>query len=551
VAGLTLALASSATLLGSAPTAQAADKVVFTLVGTSDVSDSDLVYKVLEPRFEALYPQYDLQYVAQGTGAALTTARSGNAAAAIVHAAGIENQFVADGYSMEQYGRLVFWGDYVLLGPNSDPAGVAASASTDIVSAFEKVAAAGAAGTATFVTRGGTPGTAVQEHALWKLTSGVPTCVVGNPAGGGTRPVDPTDPNLKANCTAPDDENGADGDGAKRPAWYKSGSSTSQAQNINIANTCSFPQGNCYVFTDRGTYKNLRAQGLAQNLKIVTRDNNPAARGGRDALINVFHAYGVNPAKFANPAATKTDPVAAKLFLDFITSTTTQEAIGAFLAEDGDQAFIPAAAPVNTTEPTLTSYSEGRKAVIKGAIANAVPGYPTLSGVPVNLLRVSASNPLAVPKVVATTTTDANGAYKLRKASLKTGFDYRVGVPQIAKVELPLLNPAFGSLITAASTDLGTVTGYQVKNVKSLSNGRFVMSGKLKTKSDGAGKIKVLAGQGKKLKRIGVVKLKNNKSKFAFRGRLAPGKHNVQLVFSDKGETVETTSKVFKVTTTR
>jgi tungstate transport system substrate-binding protein len=547
VAGLTLALTASATVLASAPAAQSADKTVFTLVGTSDVSDSDLVYKVLEPRFEALYPQYDLQYVAQGTGAALTTARSGNAAAAIVHAAGIENQFVADGFSLEQYGRLVFWGDYVLLGPNSDPAGVAASASTDIVSAFEKVAAAGAAGQATFVTRGGTPGTAVQEHALWKLTSGLATCAIGNPSGGGTRPVDPSD--SSRTCTSPDNETAPDG--AKRPAWYVSGSSTSQAQNINIANTCSFTNGNCYVFTDRGTYKNLRAQGLAQNLKIVTRDNNPAARGGRDALINVFHAYGVNPAKFANPAATKTDPVAAKLFLDFITSTTTQEAIGAFLAEDGDQAFIPAAAPVNTTEPTLKAYAEGRKVKIKGAIANAVPGYPSLGGVPVTLLRVDAGNPLAVPKVVARATTDATGAYTLKKKQLKTGYAYRVGVPQIAKVELTTLNPVFGSLITASSTDLGTVTGYQVKPVKNLGNGRFVLSGKLKSKSDGKGTLKVLAGRGGKLKNIGKVKLKNNKARFAFRGRLAPGTYNVRLVFTDKGETVKTTSKVLKVTTTR
>ena len=160
--------------IGAAP-AQAADPTPFVVVGTSDVYDSGLVQNVIEPEFEAAYPQYDLQYVSKGTGAAIAYAEAGTADALIVHAASLENQFVADGYSAEKYGRAIFWGDYVLLGPAADPAGVLTGAPHDIATAFEKIAAAGAAGTANFVSRGGTPGTTVQEHAIWALTSGTTT----------------------------------------------------------------------------------------------------------------------------------------------------------------------------------------------------------------------------------------------------------------------------------------------------------------------------------------------------------------------------------------
>lgn len=545
VAGLALVLATSATVVGSAPAAQSADKIVFNLVGTSDVSDSALMSRVIEPLFEAQFPQYDLQYVAKGTGAALTDARNGLAAAAIVHAAGIENQFVGDGFSLEQYGRLVFWGDYILLGPNSDPANIASAAPHDVVSAFEKIAAAGAAGQATFVTRGGTPGTAVQEHALWKLTSGVSTCTVGNPSGGGARPTASTVPG--AVCINPDD------DAVARPTWYRAGNAGSQATNVNIANTCaaaSNPNGNCYVFTDRGTYKNLRAQGLAQNLKVVTRDNDAAARGGRDALINVFHAYGVNPAKFAT--ANKTDAVAAKTFLDFMTATSTQAAIGAWLGGDGDQAFIPAAAPVTTFDLKTDKVKLGSKSTITGSIANAVPGYPALGGVPVTLLQASSGSALAVPRVVATATTDATGAFRFTK-KLKQDRTYRVGVPQIDKIEIATLTPAFGGIISASSTVIGTVTGFKVKQrtVARAASGRIKLTGKLTSRSDGKGKVTAFIGQGGKLKRFDKAVVRDNKSRFVVTGKLAPGTYRVQLRFNDTGTTVPTVSKIFRVTIRR
>lgn len=249
----TVALAATAqtALLAQPATADTPDKL--TLVGTSDVFDSNLVQTVLEPGFEAAFPQYDLQYVSRGTGAAIAYAQSGAASAMIVHAAALENQFVADGYSLEEYGRAIFWGDFVLLGPASDPAGVLQGDSTyDIRHAFEKVAAAGEAGEANFVSRGGTPGTTVQEHAIWAETTGVQTCEVSAANGGGTTPSTAT---------------GACANPVPLPDWYHSTGLT-QAPNVLNGDVCNYDGGGCYVFTDRGTFQYLQSTGQITTLQI-------------------------------------------------------------------------------------------------------------------------------------------------------------------------------------------------------------------------------------------------------------------------------------------
>ena len=97
---------------------------------------------------------------------------TGGPSALIVHAPSLENQFVADGFSANQFGNAIFTNDFVLVGPTGDPAGVAANAANNIAQGFADVAAAGVAGKATFFTRGGTTtasGTTVEEHALWQL----------------------------------------------------------------------------------------------------------------------------------------------------------------------------------------------------------------------------------------------------------------------------------------------------------------------------------------------------------------------------------------------
>ncbi|MGZ4476639.1 MAG: substrate-binding domain-containing protein, partial [Nocardioides sp.] len=116
------------------------------IVGTSDIADSNLFAAVLKPGFEKAYPQYTVTYQGNATAQAMAFAKTGQFSALIVHAASLENQFVADGFSTEPYGRAIFWGDFVLLGPKNDPAGVMSggTATADPAAAFAKIAAAGA-----------------------------------------------------------------------------------------------------------------------------------------------------------------------------------------------------------------------------------------------------------------------------------------------------------------------------------------------------------------------------------------------------------------------
>ena len=195
---LTAALALLLVLALAPATALADTPSTLTVVGTSDVSDSGLMSNVLQPAFTKAYPQFTFKYIGTATGTAISDAESGSvgASALIVHAASLENQFVAGGFSAEQYGRAIFTNDFVLGGPTGDPAGVGAAGANNVAQAFADVATAGAAGTATFVSRGGTPGTTVEEHKLWALVlsaglapSSLLLCQVNATSGGGDTPI--------------------------------------------------------------------------------------------------------------------------------------------------------------------------------------------------------------------------------------------------------------------------------------------------------------------------------------------------------------------------
>src|SRR6185503_6619049 len=116
------------------------------------------------------FPQYDLKFIAVGTGQAITNARAGQGDVLIGHSPALERQFVRDGFSDEPIGRTVMWNDFVIVGPASDPAGILRRARTDAVGAFEAIAAAGAAGKANFVSRGDKSGTNTKELDIWGLS---------------------------------------------------------------------------------------------------------------------------------------------------------------------------------------------------------------------------------------------------------------------------------------------------------------------------------------------------------------------------------------------
>lgn len=101
----------------------------------------------------------DVRHAGAGTGAALDMAKTGSFDLAMVHARALEDKFVADGFGVDR--RDVMYNDFVILGPDADPARIRGEARA--TEALRKIAAAGAR----FVTRGDRSGTHVKEMELW------------------------------------------------------------------------------------------------------------------------------------------------------------------------------------------------------------------------------------------------------------------------------------------------------------------------------------------------------------------------------------------------
>src|ERR1700761_4923006 len=98
VLGLLAALALMLTpALASADSAS-----TLSIVGTSDASDSGLIPNLIQPQFQAAFPQFTFKYTGSATGTAIQNAESGNGGPSIliVHAPSLENQFVSRGVSM-------------------------------------------------------------------------------------------------------------------------------------------------------------------------------------------------------------------------------------------------------------------------------------------------------------------------------------------------------------------------------------------------------------------------------------------------------------------
>jgi tungstate transport system substrate-binding protein len=178
-----------------------------------------------------------VKIIAQGTGQALDTGRRGDADVVFVHAKPAELKFISEGESLKRY--PVMYNDFVLIGPKSDPAGIAGMG--NIVRALQIIAA----NKFPFVSRGDNSGTNMAELELWK-------------------------------------ESGVNMDKDRGP-WYKSiGQGMGAA--LNAASAI-----NAYVLSDRATWIHFNNRG---DLQIAVQGDN-----------RMFNQYGVmlvNPAKHPN-----------------------------------------------------------------------------------------------------------------------------------------------------------------------------------------------------------------------------------------------------------
>lgn len=138
-----------------AQTSKAQDNIK--MATTTSVENSGLL-NVLLPAFEEEFG-VKVYVIAVGTGKALTLAENGDVDTVFVHSRRAEEEFVRNGYGVNR--RDVMHNDFLLLGPEDDPAGI--TGIDDVVSAFKKIAKE----KSSFVSRGDDSGTHKKELALW------------------------------------------------------------------------------------------------------------------------------------------------------------------------------------------------------------------------------------------------------------------------------------------------------------------------------------------------------------------------------------------------
>lgn len=210
-----------------------AAKADFILVQSTTSTENSGLFAHILPMFTA-ETGIEVRVVAVGTGQAIKNAERGDGDVLLVHARAAEDRFVAEGFGVERHD--VMYNDYVIVGPESDPAGIAGL--TDPVAALERIAAAAAP----FVSRGDDSGTHKAELALWGESK------IDARAASGT--------------------------------WYRE-AGTGMGPTLNIAASM-----NAYALTDRATWA---AFGNKGNLVIQIE--------GDERLLNPYGVILVNPEK--------------------------------------------------------------------------------------------------------------------------------------------------------------------------------------------------------------------------------------------------------------
>jgi tungstate transport system substrate-binding protein len=539
-----VAIAAAALLAPAAASADTASQL--SVVGTSDVSDSGLIPNLIQPQFHAAFPQFAFKYTGTASGTAITDAETASPTAysvLIVHAPSLENQFVAGGYSYEPYGRAIFTNDFVLAGPTADPAGVGTGGgANNIVAAFDAIATAGNAGTVTFVSRGGTPGTTVEEHQIWALVAAnsppasLNLCQVSTADGGGDTPVSLASGLNGQACP------GGLPPGSDLPAWYVTTGDT-QGPNVVAANNCSgftSPANTCYVLTDRGTYDYLQSgsdpAGTIPNLSILTRNDSASAPGGADLLVNYFHAYIINPTK-PNEAV---NLPAAEDFVNFLTSPALQAQLKTYLddtTDPGGPPFVADASPGLTATGFPSLDQAGTPVTVTGTLTNSEPGFPALASQPVAVDEIEAGLPVAV----ASGTTNSTGAYSVTFTPTSSG-SYQVSTGQIAQIENSSLSPVFGDLFSPSATSAVSMSVQGGVTIASATpgNGSVTVAGTLTPAAPDANATVTLLARPVSstgaYTQIGSASLAAGASSFSVSAPLAKGLWQLEVSYADPGQ---------------
>jgi len=225
-------LAQFATPAGAGP------KTFITVASTTSTQNSGL-FEHLLPIFEAK-TGIQVRVIAVGTGQAIRVATNGDADVLFVHHRASEQAFVDAGFGLKRYD--VMYNDFVIAGPDTDPAGIGGL--KDVGAALARIAAA----RALFVSRADNSGTHKKEKELWQD-------IGQNPMSGSGK-------------------------------WYlETGLGMGAALNVAAGKSA-------YILTDRGTWLSFANKG---HLRILVE--------GDKRLFNPYGIILVNPKRYPHTKA--------------------------------------------------------------------------------------------------------------------------------------------------------------------------------------------------------------------------------------------------------
>ena len=256
------------------------EKQQLRIATTTSLYDTKLLDH-LTPIFEEKY-NAELIIVSGGTGKAIEYGQRGDVDVLMVHDRAREDAFLADGYGVNR--RVFAYNYFVVIGPESDPAGIKGM---DPEQAFTTIREKGMAGeNVVFVSRGDASGTHSKEQAIWK-------------AAGFNYSTD------------------IQGSGS----WYQE-AGTGMGATIAMAN-----EKQAYALSDIGTF--LAYKGDVDLVALVDEG---------DALLNVYCAMQINPEKYPD-----TNTALAKDWINFLISDEIQQEIASFGVEEYGQPLFYAA----------------------------------------------------------------------------------------------------------------------------------------------------------------------------------------------------------------
>ena len=251
---------------------------IATTTSLDDTKLLDHLRTIFEDKYNA-----EVLVVSAGTGKALEYGQRGDVDVLMVHDRAREDVFIADGYGTNR--RVFAYNYFVLVGPESDPAGVKDMKPEE---AFATIREKGMAGESSvvFVSRGDASGTHSKEKAIWK--------------GAGF--------NYSADVQGSGD-------------WYLE-AGKGMGATLMMAN-----EKQAYTLSDIGTF--LAYKGDLQLVPVVSEG---------DILLNVYCAMQINPEKYPDINST-----IAKDWINFMISDDVQKEIASFGVDKYGQPLFYAA----------------------------------------------------------------------------------------------------------------------------------------------------------------------------------------------------------------